>query len=174
MTEDSTNPAIAIVGMSMWSPGAHDLQGFWENVLARRMQFRKFPESRMSLDDYWSASPDDVDKTYADRGAFMDGFEFDWVGRRIPERTFKSTDLTHWLALETALGALTDAGYSRGSVPTGRSAAIVGNSLTGEESRMWSMRLRWPYVKRALAVAAEARQLDSSVADALAETMEEV
>lgn len=74
MTEDSTNPAIAIVGMSMWSPGAHDLQGFWENVLARRMQFRKFPESRMSLDDYWSASPDDVDKTYADRGAFMDGF----------------------------------------------------------------------------------------------------
>lgn len=174
MTEDSTNPAIAIVGMSMWSPGAHDLQGFWENVLARRMQFRKFPESRMSLDDYWSASPDDVDKTYADRGAFMDGFEFDWVGRRIPERTFKSTDLTHWLALETALGALTDAGYSRGSVPTGRSAAIVGNSLTGEESRMWSMRLRWPYVKRALAVAAEARQLDSSVADALAETMEDV
>ncbi|UJC76573.1 SDR family NAD(P)-dependent oxidoreductase [Rhodococcus erythropolis] len=174
MTEDSTNPAIAIVGMSMWSPGAHDLQGFWENVLARRMQFRKFPESRMSLDDYWSASPDDVDKTYADRGAFMDGFEFDWVGRRIPERTFKSTDLTHWLALETALGALTDAGYSRGSVPTGRSAAIVGNSLTGEESRMWSMRLRWPYVKRALAVAAEARQLDPSVVDALAETMEEV
>ncbi|MFE5873937.1 SDR family NAD(P)-dependent oxidoreductase [Rhodococcus sp. NPDC056506] len=174
MTEDSTNPAIAIVGMSMWSPGAHDLQGFWENVLARRMQFRKFPESRMSLDDYWSANPDDVDRTYADRGAFMDGFEFDWVGRRIPERTFKSTDLTHWLALETALGALTDAGYSRGSVPTGRSAAIVGNSLTGEESRMWSMRLRWPYVKRALAVAAEARQLDSSVVDALAETMEEV
>ncbi|MGC0366321.1 enediyne polyketide synthase [Rhodococcus sp. 27YEA15] len=174
MTESSTKPAIAIIGMSVRSPGANDLRSFWGNVLARRTQFRRFPAGRVSLEDYWSDNPDDLDKMYADRGAFIDGFEFDWIKRRIPERTFRSTDLTHWLALETALSAMEDAGYTRESVPRDRSAAIVGNSLTGEESRMWSMRLRWPYVKRALRVAGEARRLDGALIDALAETMEEV
>ena len=45
------------------------------------------------------------------RAAVIDGFEFDWARRRIPKQVYEQTDITHWLALDVALQALTDAGY---------------------------------------------------------------
>lgn len=31
---------IAVVGMGCWYPGANNLQQLWENIVARRQQFR--------------------------------------------------------------------------------------------------------------------------------------
>lgn len=104
----------------------------------------------------------------------IDGFEFDWAGRRIPQRTFESTDVVHWLALDVALAALGDAGYTPETVPTERSAVLVGNSLTGEESRAWVMRVRWPFVRRALRASASARGVPPEVASEQEATMEEL
>ncbi|MEV0700920.1 SDR family NAD(P)-dependent oxidoreductase [Saccharopolyspora sp. NPDC050389] len=170
------SPAVAIVGMGVWVPGASELGQFWENSLARRRQFREFPDCRMPLADYWqdpTEAAGAVDKTYADRAALLDDFTFDWAKRRIPESTFKSTDTAHWLALEVALKALSDAGYSRQTVPTERSAALIGNSLTGDHTRSWAMRLRWPYVKRSLRAAANARGMPEPLVAELEETMED-
>lgn len=171
-----TSRAVAIIGMGIWAPGAAELRQFWENSLARRRQFREFPDCRMPLADYWQDSAEAAgaaDKTYADRAALLDDFTFDWAKRRIPEVTFKSTDIAHWLALEVALKALSDAGYSRQTVPTERSAALIGNSLTGDHTRSWAMRLRWPYVKRSLRAAANARGLPELLVAELEETMED-
>src|SRR5438105_14871444 len=164
-------PSVAVVGMACWYPGARDLRQFWENVLARRQQFRRFPDLRLPLTDYHDPAPRAPDKTYATRGAFIDGFEFDWVARRIPQRTYESTDVVHWLALEVALKALGDAGYSPETVGTARSSAIIGNSLTGEVTRARYMRLRWPYVRRALRAAAAAKGLEAATVAELEGTM---
>jgi enediyne polyketide synthase len=165
---------IAVIGLGCRYPGARTPLQLWENVLARRRQFRRFPDRRLPLEDYYDPAPRAPDKTYATRASFIDGFEFDWAGRRIPQRTYESTDVVHWLALEVALSALEDSGYTPETVPTERSAVLVGNSLTGEESRAWTLRLRWPFVRRALRASAGARGLPPDVVEELVSTMEEV
>ncbi len=168
-----SNPAIAVIGMGCWYPGAHNLPQLWENILARRIQFRRIPQQRLPLSDYYDPDPTAAEKTYANRAAVIDGFEFDWIGKHIPKGTVESADIVHWLALEVALSALEDAGYTRKNVVTKRSGVVLGNTLTGEQMRSNAMRLRWPYVQRSMRAAAEARGLPSQLINELIETTEE-
>ena len=165
------NP-IAVVGMGCHYPGAKQLSELWENILARRCQFRQFPDQRLPLSEYYDPDPATPDKTYGTRGAFIDGFQFDWINRRVPKKTVDGTDIVHWLALEVANKAIEDAGYRRDTVPTQKTGVILGNSLTGEHTRSNVMRLRWPYVRRALRAAAEVKGLSGTIVEELLETME--
>ena len=71
-----------------------------------------------------------------------------------------TTDIVHWLALETSLAAVADAGYAQDSLPGRQTGVIIGNTLTGEQTRANTMRLRWPFVRRALGIAARGQGLD--------------
>lgn len=173
MHTKANNSAIAVIGMGCWYPGASNLQQLWENVLARRCQFRQIPEQRLPLSDYYDPDVTVPDKTYGNRAAVIDGFEFDWVGKRVPKTAFESTDIVHWLALDVALKALEDAGYVRDSVPTERSGVILGNTLTGENTRSNTMRLRWPYVSRAIHAASQAKGIAPQLITELVESVEE-
>jgi enediyne polyketide synthase len=168
-----SNPAIAVIGMGCWYPGAYDLLQLWENILARRIQFRRIPKQRLPLSEYHDPDPTAFEKTYATRAAVIDGFKFDWASKRLPKGTVESADIVHWLALEVALRALEDAGYARGNVVTERSGVLLGNTLTGEQMRSNMMRLRWPFVERAMRAAAEARGLRLQLVNELVETTEE-
>lgn len=145
---------VAVIGLGCWYPGAPDAKTLWQNILARRQQFRAFPDVRLPLADYHSPDRSAPEKTYGRRGAFIDGFEFDWAQRRIPKTVVDSTDVAHWLALEVALQAIADAGYEPVALPQERTCVLVGNTLTGEHTRSNAMRQRWPYVRRALLAAA--------------------
>ncbi len=169
---DAHSTPIAVVGMACRYPGAGNVRQLWENILARRRQFRRFPAGRLSLEDYFDPDPKAADRTYCPRAAVIDGFVFDWAARRIPQSTYAATDIAHWLALETALEALEDAGLEKPDVPGPRTGVIVGNSLTGEQTRAHTMRLRWPYVRRALEAAARSRRMDSSGIRELVAAME--
>lgn len=164
--------AIAVIGMACWYPGASNPQQLWENILARRRQFRRTPSDRLPLSDYHDPDPTVPDKTYGKLMAVIDGFEFDWADKRIPKPTFESTDIVHWLALEVALQALTDAGYTADSVPSTQTGVVVGNTLTGEISRSFSLRLRWPYIAKSLRKAGQSLGMDSSTLQALESMME--
>lgn len=145
---------IAIVGMACRYPDAASPGELWENALAGRRAFRRLPDVRMRTADYWDADPAAPDRCYARTAAVIEGYEFDRVGYRIAGSQYRSTDLTHWLALDTAARALADAGFPMAEgLPHERTAAIVGNTLTGEFSRANVMRLRWPYVRRTVAAA---------------------
>jgi enediyne polyketide synthase len=145
-----TDP-IAIVGLACRYPDASSPAELWENVLAGRRAFRRIPDERMRLDDYWSPDPAAPDKFYARKAAVIDGFTFDRVKYKIAGTTFRGTDMTHWLALDTAARALEDAGFADGEgLPRANTAVIIGNSLTGEFARANLMRLRWPFVRRTL------------------------
>lgn len=170
----SKDSDIAIIGLGCWYPGASNPNEFWENIVARRREFRQFIAERLPLEDYYDPDPQTPDKTYASKAAYIDGFDFDWSKWRIPKRTYEATDITQWLALDIAAKAIEDAGYTKDSIPRERTGAIVGNTLTGEQSRTFNLRLRWPYVLRSLKKAADNQDIPPLAAQALAETMETI
>ena len=164
MTNSSSTTPIAVIGMACWYPGARNHRELWENILARRRQFRQLPDQRFPIADYYQPNGSEPDKTYLSRAAVIDGFSFDWASRRIPYTTFQNTDTVHWLALETAIKAIEDAGYPLDDLPGEYMGVIVGNSLTGEMTRSNTMRLRWPYIQRAFRAAARSRNLSDNQA----------
>lgn len=92
-----------------------------------------------------------------------------------PKKVFESTDIVHWLALDTALKAFEDAGYKSGKdIPFETTGAIVGNTLTGEQTRSQSLRLRWPFVQRALYKTLQGFAVDHEEQDKFAQAMEEI
>nr|AAO25852.1 PksE [Micromonospora megalomicea subsp. nigra] len=152
---------IAVVGMACRYPDATSPRELWENALAGRRAFRRLPDVRMRLDDYWDADPAAPDKFYARNAAVIEGYEFDRIAYKIAGSTFRSTDMTHWLALDVAASALADAGFPMGDgLPRERTGVVVGNSLTGEFSRANQLRLRWPYVRRMVAAALKEQDWD--------------
>jgi acyl transferase domain-containing protein len=171
-TEMNSNP-VAIVGMACHYPGAKELRHFWENILTRKRQFRRIPDGRLPLSDYFDPDPAAPDKTYCNQAALIDDFSFDLVQHRIPRSSYDSSDIVHWLALDVALRSLKDVDYTRETVPTERSGVILGNTLTGEHSRSEGLRLRWPFVSRALKTAAEAKGFSASQVAGLLKTTEE-
>lgn len=141
--------SIAVVGMACHFPDARSPQELWENALAQRRAFRTIPDQRLNLNDYYHSNRNMPDRTYSSQGAFLTDYVFDREHFRISGKTYRSTDLTHWLALHIAEQALLDAGFSKErKLPGTSTGVIVGNTLTGEFSRAQMMRLRWPYVAR--------------------------
>ncbi|WP_367138233.1 SDR family NAD(P)-dependent oxidoreductase [Saccharothrix sp. HUAS TT1] len=145
---------IAIVGIGLRYPDAGSTGELWENVLAGRRAFRRLPDERMNQADYYSPDPEAPDRFYSTKAAVLRDFEFDRVRYRVAGSTFRSTDMTHWLALDVTAQALADAGFPDGEgLPKRTTGVVLGNSLTGEFSRANVMRLRWPYVRRTVAAA---------------------
>src|SRR5688572_29335808 len=145
-TGEGVSESIAIVGAACRYPDAASPRELWENVLAKRQAFRRMPSERLPLEDYYSSDPNMPDRTYSQNAAVITNWAFDRAKYRVSRNTFESADLAHWLALEIADAALQDAGFTPPQSSTG---VIVGNTLTGDSSRAASLRLRWPYVRRA-------------------------
>ena len=171
MMHRSPPPVIAVIGLACRYPDATTPRQLWENILTRRRQFRRIPDCRLPLADYYDVDKKAPDKTYGRQAAVIDGFDFDWAGRRIPFSTFRTTDIVHWLALETSLAAVADAGYTRETIPGERTGVIIGNTLTGEQTRANTMRLRWPFVRHALHSAARAQGMDERKIQLLTRTL---
>ncbi len=145
---------ISIVGIGLRYPDAGSPDELWENVLAGRRAFRRLPDERMNREDYYSPDPEASDRFYAQKAAVLRDYEFDRIKYKVAGSTFRSTDTTHWLALDVAAQALADAGFPEGDgLPRPATGVVIGNSLTGEFSRANIMRLRWPYVRRTVAAA---------------------
>jgi enediyne polyketide synthase len=141
--------SIAIVGMACIYPDARSPAELWENVLSQRRAFRRMPPERLRLEDYLSTDREAADTFYSTQAALIEGYEFDRVRFRVAGSTFRAADWTHWLALDVAVQALSDAGFADGTgLPRETTGVFLGNTLTGEFSRANSLRLRWPFVRR--------------------------
>ncbi|HEX8186632.1 MAG TPA: type I polyketide synthase, partial [Blastocatellia bacterium] len=143
--------AIVIVGMACQYPDAKSPGELWENALAGRQAFRRLPPERLRLEDYFSSELDAADSTYSSEAAVIEGYDFDRVRFSVAGSSFRSADMAHWLALDVAAQALSDAGFNQSDLlPRDTTGVFVGNTLTGEFSRANLLRLRWPYVCRVL------------------------
>ena len=144
-------PEIAVVGLACELPEASSPLQLWENCLATRRAFRRLPDVRLNRSDYLDREANDPDKTYLEHAALIEGYAFDRVRHRISRAAYEQADLAHWLALDVAGRALSDAGFDAGAgLERTRVGVVLGNSLTGEFSRANVLRLRWPFVRRAL------------------------
>ena len=145
------NDGIAIIGIDCRYPGANNTDQFWENILSLRQQFRRIPDKRLNLNDYFSKDKSKVDSTYSQKASVISNYQFDRMKYKVSKSAFDRTDMTHWLALDVAAGALKDAGLENGEgLDKNRVGVVIGNSLTGEFTRSGTMRLRWPYVGKVL------------------------
>ena len=166
---------IAIVGIGLRYPDASSTEDLWDNVLAGRRAFRRLPDQRMNQADYYSPDQSAPDRFYSKKAAVLRDFEFDRLKYKVAGSTYRSTDLTHWLALDVAANALADAGFPDGDgLPRQSTGVVLGNSLTGEFARANLMRLRWPYVRRTLAAALGAKGWDDDETDAFLRDLEPV
>ncbi|MFC4857051.1 type I polyketide synthase [Actinophytocola glycyrrhizae] len=166
---------IAIVGIGLRYPDAASTQDLWENILAGRRAFRRLPDERMNQADYYSPDQAAPDRFYAKKAAVLRDFEFDRLKYKVAGSTYRSTDLTHWLALDVAATALADAGFPEAEgLPRQATGVVFGNSLTGEFARANLMRLRWPYVRRTLAAALAAKGWDDDETSAFLRDLEPV
>jgi enediyne polyketide synthase len=96
------------------------------------------------------------------------------VKYKVSGSTYRTADLAHWLALDVAAQALTDAGYpDSAGLPRDNTAVFLGNTLTGEFSRASVMRLRWPYVRRVVGAALAAKDLSNTERAKLLREIEE-
>jgi enediyne polyketide synthase len=167
-----TAQPIAVIGMACRYPGAANVVALWENILARRQQFRDIPDCRLPASEYFDPDSAVDDKSYGRRAALLDGFEFDPRLYRIPRTTFETTDIVHWLALSTALEAFGNAGLRDENLSRDRSGVILGNTLTGEETRSNTLRLRWPFVRKVFRRAARVHGLSVESLQEFESTME--
>ncbi|MCW3053442.1 MAG: polyketide synthase family protein, partial [Chthonomonadales bacterium] len=140
--------AIAVVGMACRYPDAKSPQELWENVLAQRRAFRRIPPERLRLEDYLSEDRRAPDHIYMGEAALIEGYAFDRVRYHVMGSTYRTADLTHWLALDVAAEALQNSGVVIEGAARETTGVIVGNTLTGEFTRAGLMRVRWPYVRR--------------------------
>lgn len=142
---------IAIVGIACRYPDARSATELWENSLAQRRAFRRMPDARLRLDDYYSAERGAPERTYSTQASVLTRYAFDRSRFRVAGSTYRQTDLAHWLTLEIANEALADAGFCDGrGLPRDTTGVLIGNSLTSEFSRAHMLRMRFPYVRRVL------------------------
>jgi enediyne polyketide synthase len=154
-------------------PDATSPRELWENALAGRRAFRRLPDERMRLEDYWDPDPTTPDRFYARNAAVIEGYQFDRIAYKVAGSTYRSTDLTHWLALDMAALALADAGFPMAEgLPRERTGVVVGNTLTGEFARANQLRLRWPYVRRMVAAALKEQDWDDDQLGSFLDTFE--
>lgn len=158
---------IAIVGMACRFPEADSLAEFLELVLTCRRAFRRLPPVRLDARGYTGTEPGGTGLSALGpgvigpaRAALIEGWRFDRAAFGITDAAYRAADPAHWLALETAARALSDAGFPGGQgITRDRTGVIIGNTLTGEVSRANAMRSRWPYVRQVLRDALAAEQL---------------
>ncbi|WP_405143224.1 SDR family NAD(P)-dependent oxidoreductase [Sphaerisporangium sp. NBC_01403] len=164
-------PRIAVVGMACRYPDAASPGELWQNVLGKRLAFRRVPPERLPGEYRGDAA----DLTYLTHAAVLRDWEFDRGRFGVPGALYRAADLTHWLALETAADALADAGHPGGQgLDRDRAGVILGNSLTGEFSRAATLRLRWPFLRRAAASALSAQGVAQQDAAEVIARMEEL
>jgi hypothetical protein len=128
-------PAIAVIGIGCYYPGANNLKKLWENILARRREFR-----HSQIIDYPCLNITIQTEKHQIRLMEVElllSMVLSLIGQSgaFLKELLILPYIVHWLALEVAIQALEDAGYTRENVPTERTGVILGNTLTGEQVR---------------------------------------
>ncbi|MEZ4317290.1 MAG: SDR family NAD(P)-dependent oxidoreductase [Myxococcota bacterium] len=165
--EPQARPAIAIIGIGCLLPGgATSAERFWDNIVGERSAIGTVPPDRWDVDLYFDEDHDAPDRTYTRIGGFLEDFEFEPKRFRIPPKVANQVDPVQQITLTAVADALADAGLQvdmrdkKGrAFDRARCAVILGNSLGGEVSDQYAVRLAWPAVERQLGAAPSFRSL---------------
>ncbi len=171
---ESTDRAIAIVGVGAVLPDAPSAAAFWNNIIGKRYSITETPPDRWSIADYYDPDPKAPDKTYSKIGGWVRGFEFDWRRFRLPPRVAAAMDEGQQWAVTIAAEALADYGYPNRPLDTERTGVILGTAMGGELHYITNQRILFPEYVGWLRRAPEFQRLPANTQTALVEQFHEV
>ncbi len=146
----SSDRAIAIVGVGAVLPDAPNAPAFWNNIINRRYSIYETPADRWSIADYYDPDPSAPDKTYSKIGSWVQGFQFDWKKYRIPPKVAAAMDQGQQWAVTIADEALSDYGYPNRPLDPERIGVILGTAMGGELHYTTQNRIIFPEFARLL------------------------
>ncbi len=117
---------VAIVGISVILPGAHDTGEYWTNILRKTNSITEIPAHRWDWRLYYDPDKNAPDKIYSKWGGFLDEVAFNPLEFGIPPNSLKNIEPLQLLALEATRRALIDAGYEHGGFDKERASVIFG------------------------------------------------
>jgi acyl transferase domain-containing protein/acyl carrier protein len=118
---------IAVIGVSGRYPQSRNLDEFWLNLKNGRNCVTEIPKDRWNHDDYYDPNKDNLGKSYAKWGGFIeDADKFDALFFNISPREAVLMDPQERLFLQTSWETLEDAGYTRDALATSRVGVFVG------------------------------------------------
>jgi acyl transferase domain-containing protein/3-hydroxymyristoyl/3-hydroxydecanoyl-(acyl carrier protein) dehydratase len=139
--------AVAIVGYGGVFPGANDPEGLWSNVVEGVDATRDVPPGRWILEprDAYDPRVSKLDRVYATRGGFIEGFQPDLGGLNLDRELVDRLDPMFHLALHAAARAWSSARTEE--VDRGRVGVIFGNIVLPTET---SSAYSWQVLGRAI------------------------
>ena len=152
---ETSNRAIAIVGVGAILPEAFGAEAYWQNILAKRYSITETPPERWRIEDYFDPDPKVPDKTYSKIGGWVRGFAFDWKRFRMPPKVAGAMDEGQQWAVTIAADVLADYGYPERPLNTERTATIIGTAMGGELHYTTTERIVFPNYQRALTAVPE-------------------
>ena len=106
--------AIAVIGLAGRYPGAKDLDGFWENLVAGRDCVTEVPQDRWEHSLYYDSDRNQPGRTPTKWGGFLDGVaDFDALFFNVSPREAAIMDPQTRLFLECVWTLLESSGYTR-------------------------------------------------------------
>ncbi len=164
---DTSDRAIAIVGLGAIMPEALNAATFWQNILNKRYSITETPPERWRIEDYYDPDPKAPDKTYTKIGGWVRGFQFDWKRFRMPPKVAAAMDEGQQWALTIAADVLSDYGYPARPLNTERTATIIGTAMGGELHYTTNERIAFPNYARALTAVSEFAALPTPTRQAI-------
>jgi len=169
---ETTDRAIAIVGLGAILPDAPDVRTLWANLTAGRYSVSEVPAERWDVARYFDPDPHALDKTYSKIGGWVR--EFAWDPARwklpVPPKVSDAMDAGQKWAVTCTREALLDYGYPDRPLDRARTAVILGNAMAGEKHYLTALRVFFPEYAAALAGSPSFVALDPRVREAI--TME--
>jgi len=159
---------IAVVGMSAIFPGSGDLSGYWRDIAFGQDRISDVPERYWLTSDHYDPDPAAHDKTYAKRGGFLSGVDFDPLRFGLPPKTLEGTDVAQLLALVAAERVLEDASHAFRSVSKDRTSVILGVASALQLAISMGARQQRPIWLKALREAGVGETLAQDVCDRIA------
>src|SRR6201997_3156176 len=162
--ENTSDRAIAIVGVGAILPDAPNATSFWENIKSGHYSITEVQRDRWDPDLYYDPDPHAPDKTYSKIGGWIRPSPWDPIKWRlpIPPRVADAMDGSQKWAIACTREALEDFGYPTRSFDADRTAVILGNAMGGERHYFTVLRAYFPEYARELAESASFLALPES------------
>ena len=167
----TTQPPLAVVGISALFPKAANTEEFWSNIRRGVDAITEVPASHWNPDDYFDQNQKTPDMTYARRGGFLSPLPFDPLEFGISPNNLEAIDTSQLLGMVGAKRALEHAGYGAGrSFDRSRVGCILGVTGTLEMVIPLGARLGHPKWRKALKDAGVADDVADDVVNRISES----
>lgn len=149
-TKAGQQQPIAVVGIGSLYPGAHDIQSYWQTISEGRDQMQQVPGNYWLSEDFFNPEFGTADRTYTDRGAFIDAVDLDVFDSGVTPNNLSTTDVSQLLAVHVAKQVMKDAGFLYDESLKENTSVILGMSGATEMMSAMSGRLGEPVWRHAL------------------------